>query len=106
MSDDPTPTTAASEAEPPVEPPIEPPIEPPAPPAEFRYTGDAGGEAHIPGIPACDLTSDDIDRLTYRRTIPEPGSPGLRRGDKGFAEARGEITKQLNDSTHYRKGRG
>lgn len=59
----------------------------------LRYIGGA-----LAGVPQRDLTVAQVDRLVYLRTIPVPGSRGLRRGDRGFPQARGKLVRELTTS--------
>lgn len=68
---------------------------------ELKFTGDP--DRLIRGVPATDLTQAAIDRLTYRRTIPEPGASGLRRGESGFSEARAKVVRELIASGNFTK---
>jgi hypothetical protein len=68
---------------------------------EFRFKGDP--ERVMSGIPATDLTQADVDRMTYRRTIPEPGADGLRRGESGFSEARAKVVREILATGHFTK---
>lgn len=69
---------------------------------EFTFTGDS--TVGVRGIPARDLTTADVDRLVYRRTVPEPGRRGLRRGDRGFTKARHEVIADLLGTGKFTKG--
>ncbi|HYI66381.1 MAG TPA: hypothetical protein VEW95_05620 [Candidatus Limnocylindrales bacterium] len=70
---------------------------------DLRYTGGSTGGARVNRVPARDLTPHDVDRLVYARTIPTPGSRGLRRGDDGFPQARAKLTRELLRSGVYAK---
>jgi len=74
-----------------------------APKIDLRYTGGPSGSATVARVPPRDLTTADVDRLVYRRTIPTPGSRGLRRGDDGFPQARAKLTRELTRSGAYAK---
>jgi len=62
---------------------------------ELVWIGD--GERYVPGVPARDLTSTDIDRIVYRRTCGKrpDTTDGLRPGDPGFDEVRAELVASL-----------
>ena len=66
---------------------------------ELTYTG----EQTVRGVAPRDLSASDVDRLVYVRTIPTPGSRGLRRGDDGFPQARAKLTRELTRSGAYAK---
>jgi hypothetical protein len=68
---------------------------------EFKFTGDP--EVGARGVPARDLTRADVDRLTTRRTIPEPGARGLHRGESGFSEARAKVAREIAASGKFKK---
>ena len=68
---------------------------------EFRFTGDPA--RGMSDIPARDLTQADVDRITYRRTIPEPGTRGLRRGEAGFSQARAKVVRDLTATGKFTK---
>jgi hypothetical protein len=68
---------------------------------EFRFKGDP--QRAMRGIPATDLTQAEVDRMVYRRTIPEPGGTGLRRGEAGFSEARAKTVRELMATGHFTK---
>ena len=70
---------------------------------DLRYTGGPSGELRLGRVPARDLSTADVDRLVYVRTIPTPGSRGLRRGDDGFPQARAKLTRELTRSGAYAK---
>ena len=68
---------------------------------EYRFTGDP--QIGVGPFPARDLTQADVDRVTYRRTIPEPGTQGLRRGESGFSEARAKVVRELTATGKFKK---
>lgn len=68
---------------------------------ELVYTGTA--TAPVNGIPSRDLRRADVDRLVFRRTVPEPGARGLRRGEKGFNETRAKVVAELTATGHFEK---
>ena len=68
---------------------------------EFRFTGDQN--VAIAGVPARDLSQADVDRIVYRRTIPEPGARGLRRGESGFAQARVKVVREVMATGKFTK---
>ena len=62
------------------------------------WSGEAGDPVrHMPGIPARDLTADDVARLTYLRTIGTrvEGYAGLYPGDDGFDAAAALVVSEL-----------
>jgi hypothetical protein len=65
---------------------------------EFSFKGE---EVEMRGVPAADLTQAEVDRLVYRRTIPEPGASGLRRGEAGFSEVRAKVVRELMATGHF-----
>ena len=69
---------------------------------EYRFAGDNPDQGAA-GFPARDLTQADVDRITYRSTIPEPGTRGLRRGESGFSEARAKTTRALMATGKFKK---
>jgi hypothetical protein len=68
---------------------------------ELEFTGNP--RVGVAGVPAADLTRAEIDRITYRRTIPEPGTRGLSRGQKGFSEARAKVVRDLVGTGKFEK---
>lgn len=84
------------------------------PQPELHYLGDESGELHISGVPATDLTPEQIDHVVLQRTanraplvdedgapIPRTLHPGLTPGDELFDEARAAIVAELLASEIY-----
>lgn len=65
----------------------------------LRYVG----PGNVRGVPASDLSSHQLDRLVYVRTIPGRGRRGLRRGDPGFIGAHRSLLRDLLQSGIYVK---
>lgn len=65
----------------------------------LRYTG----PGHISGVPAQDLAPAQLDRIIFVRSIPAPGSRGLRPGDPGYIGAHRTLLRELVSSGKYAK---
>lgn len=65
----------------------------------LRYVG----PGRVSGVPAQDLSPAAIDRVVYVRTIPRPGSRGLRPGDAGYTSAHRTLLRELVTSGKYAK---
>lgn len=60
----------------------------------LHYRGDEAGEPNIPGVPARDLTENDLCRLVFVRS-------GHTADDKGFGEAVTALMAELSASDIY-----
>lgn len=61
---------------------------------ELHYLGNEAGEPHLDGIPATDLTADQLDALVTQRD-------GIEAGADGFDEARAALVDYLTASGLY-----